>query len=127
MMYAAASLRVVIFCPSAERLDRRTGGARASKGSNEPGRVVLLCGIISLRALAAFIAAHLRPELVEGDGAQHRYSLAEHRERHPDRALAALASDPRITLGLKLRDGTIVCQPRALSRVDLTCLVCSRG
>jgi hypothetical protein len=32
----------------------------------------------NIRALAAFIAAHLRPELVEGHGAEHRYSLAEH-------------------------------------------------
>src|SRR6266436_3445665 len=39
------------------------------------------------------IAAHLRPELVERHGAQHRYSLAEHFKRHPDRALQ-LASEP---------------------------------
>jgi len=69
---------------------RRSGGTRASKGSNEPGRIVLLCRIISLRALAAFIAAHLQ---VERHGAQHRYSLAEHFKRHPDRALQ-LASEP---------------------------------
>src|SRR5216684_5139621 len=30
-------------------------------------------------------------ELVQRHGAEHRYSLAEHPERHPDRSLAALA------------------------------------
>src|SRR5713226_5014371 len=62
---------------------------------------------ISLWALAAFIAAHLRPELVEGHGAERWYSLAEHLEGHPHGPLAALASDPRITLGFKLGDGAV--------------------
>jgi hypothetical protein len=69
----------------------------------------LICRVVSLWSLTAFIATHLGSELVEGHGAEHWYSLAEHLERHPDRALAALASDPRITLGLKLGDGAIVC------------------
>ena len=72
------------------------------KASNEPGRVALVCGIVTLRALAAPIAFHLGAELVERHGAEHRYSLAEHPERHPHGALAALASDPRITLGWEM-------------------------
>ena len=32
-----------------------------------------------------------------------------HPERHPDGALAAFATDPGITLGLELRDSSIVC------------------
>src|SRR5882762_6931154 len=50
--------------------------SRHLKASNEPRRVALVCRIISFRALAAFIAAHL-----EGD---------------PHRAFTALAADPRI-------------------------------
>src|SRR6266481_5564414 len=64
---------------------------------------------VSLRALAAFIAFHLRAELVERHGAEHRDPLAEHPERHPHGALAALAPDPRITFGLKLGDSSVVC------------------
>src|SRR5712671_2438755 len=78
-MYAAASLTVT----------------RASKSFERTGRVVLICRVVSLWSLTSFIATHLGPELVEGHGAQHRYSLAEHLERHPDRTLAALASDPK--------------------------------
>src|SRR6266481_10145842 len=51
---------------------------------------------------------HLGAELVERHGAEHRDPFAEHPERHPDRALAALASDPRITLGLELGDSSVV-------------------
>jgi hypothetical protein len=65
--------------------------------SNEPGRVALVCRIISLRAPIAF---HPGAELVERHGAEHGQSFAEHPERHPDRSLAALASDPGITFGL---------------------------
>jgi len=32
--------------------------------SNEPGRVALVCRIVSLRALTAFVATHLRPDFV---------------------------------------------------------------
>jgi hypothetical protein len=70
---------------------------RSAQASNKPGRVALICRVVSLWSLAAFIAAHLRPELVERHGAQHRFSLAEHFKRHPDRALAARIR----TLGLK--------------------------
>jgi len=48
------------------------------KASNEPGRVVLVCRVVSLRALAAFIATHPGVELVERHRAQHRDPLAEH-------------------------------------------------
>ena len=65
--------------------------------------------VIWLGALAAFIAFHLGAELIERCRAEHRDPLAEHLERHPDRSLAALAPDPRITLGLKLGDGAVVC------------------
>jgi hypothetical protein len=41
---------------------------------------------------------------------------AEHLERHPDRSLAALASDPRITLGLELGNSAVVCHPRIQAR-----------
>jgi len=34
------------------------------KASNEPGRVALVCRIVSLRALTAFVATHLRPDFV---------------------------------------------------------------
>ena len=71
------------------------------RASNEPGRVALVCRIVSLRPLAAFIATHLGAELVELHGAEHRDPLAKHAERHPYGALAALAPDPRITFGLK--------------------------
>jgi hypothetical protein len=47
------------------------------------------------------------------------YSLAEHLERHPHGALAALASDPRITFGLKLGDSSVVCHA-ALKRGERT-------
>jgi hypothetical protein len=77
--------------------------------SNKPGRVALVRGIVPLRTLAAFIAFHLGGELIERHGAEHRDSLAEHPERHPDRSLAALAADPGITLGLQLGNGAVVC------------------
>src|SRR5712664_2757427 len=48
----------------------------------------------------AFIATHPGAELVQRHGAEHRDPLAEHPERHPRGALAALATDPGITLGL---------------------------
>jgi hypothetical protein len=57
------------------------------KASNEPGRVALICRIALLRPFTAFIATHLGAELVQRHGAEHWYSLAEHPERHPDRAL----------------------------------------
>ena len=79
------------------------------KASNKPGGVLLICGAIPLRAFAAFIAAHLGAELVERHGAEHRDPLAQHPERHPHGALAALAPDPRVTFGLKLGDSSVVC------------------
>ena len=51
--------------------------------SNEPGRVALVCRIVSLRAFAALIAFHPGAELVERHGAEHPDPLAEHPERHP--------------------------------------------
>jgi len=62
----------------------------------EPGRVALICRIVSLRALAAPIAFHLGAELVQRHGAEHRNPLAEHLEGQPHGALAALAPDPGI-------------------------------
>ena len=59
----------------------------------------------------AFIAFHLGAELIERHRAEHRDPLAEHPERHPHGALAALASDPRVTLGFELGDGAVVCHP----------------
>jgi len=50
---------------------------------NEPGRVALVCRIVSLRAFAALIAFHPGAELVERHGAEHPDPLAEHPERHP--------------------------------------------
>jgi hypothetical protein len=93
-------------------------GARPGhlKASNEPGRVALVCRIVSLRALAAPIAFHFGAELVQRHRAEHRDPLAEHLERHPDRSLAALASDPRITLGLQLGDSSVVWHPRIKAR-----------
>jgi len=44
------------------------GETKASKGSNKAGRVALVCRIVSLRALAAFIATHLGAELVQRRG-----------------------------------------------------------
>ncbi len=82
--------------------------SRHLKASNEPGRVALVCRIVSRWSLAAFIAAHLGAKLVEGHGAEHWYSLAQHFEGHPNRPLAALAADPRITVGFKLGDGAVV-------------------
>jgi hypothetical protein len=58
-------------------------------------------------AFTAPIAFHFGAELVERHGAEHRDPLAEHPERHPQSALAALASDPRVTL--ELGDGAGVC------------------
>src|SRR5665647_266032 len=83
-----------------------------SKAPCKPRSVALPRGIVSLRPLAALVAFHLGPQLVERPRTQHRYLLPDHLERHPDRALAALASDPRITFGLKLRDGAGVCHQR---------------
>jgi hypothetical protein len=79
--------------------DRLVEGTRPGhlKASNEPGRVALVRRIVSLRTLAAFVAAHRGAELIERHRTEHRDSLAEHPERHPDRSLAALASDPGIT------------------------------
>ena len=79
------------------RREKKYRAFERALASNKPGLVVLVCRIVSLRALAAFIATHLGAELVERHGAEHRDPLAEHPERHPDRSLAALASDPRIT------------------------------
>ena len=88
------------------------------KASNEPGRVALVCRIISLGPLAAFIATHLGADLIERHGAEHWDPPAEHFERHPDRSLAALATDPGITLGLKLGDSSVVCHPRIKARSE---------
>jgi hypothetical protein len=68
--------------------------------SNKPGRVALVCRVVSLRALTAPIAFHPGAELVQRHGTEHRDPLAEHPERHPHGALAALATDPRVTFGL---------------------------
>ena len=69
----------------------------------------MVCRIVSLWPFTAFIATHPCAELVERHGAEHRDPLAEHPERHPDRSLATLAPDPRVTLGLELGDGAVVC------------------
>ena len=76
------------------------------KASNEPGRVALVCRIVSLGPFTAPIAFHLGAELVQRHGAEHRDPLAEHLERH---GALALASDPRLTFGLELRDSSVVC------------------
>jgi hypothetical protein len=89
---------------------------RTSKPSNEAGRVDLVCRIVSLRPFAAPIAFHLGAELVQRHGAEHRNPLAEHPERHPDGALAALAPDPGVTFGLELGDSSVVCHPRIKAR-----------
>src|SRR5258705_2765048 len=81
---------------------------RHLKASNKPGRVTLVCRIVSLRTLTAPIAFHLGAELVERHGAEHRDPLAQHPERHPHGALAAFAPDPRITLSLELGNGAVV-------------------
>jgi hypothetical protein len=60
-------------------------------------------------AFTAFIATHLGAELIERHGAEHRDPLTEHLERQPDGALAALAADPRVTLGFELGNGAAVC------------------
>ena len=91
---------------------RRRGETKASIPSNKAGRVALVCRIVSLRPLAALIATHLGAELVQRHGAEHREPVAEHLERHPDRSLAAFTSDPRITFGLDLGDGAVVCHVR---------------
>src|SRR6267142_330142 len=80
--------------------------------SNEPGRVALVCRIVSLRALTAFIATHPGAELIERHGAEHREPLVEHLERHPDRSLAAFAANPRVALGLELGNRAVVCHLR---------------
>ena len=94
-----------------ESADRSAEAGRHERAlaSNKPGRVALVCRIVSLRALAAFIATHPGAELVERHGAEHRDPLAEHPERHPHGALAALAPDPRVTFGLELGNGAAVC------------------
>ena len=66
--------------------------------------------------LTAFIAFHLGAELVQRHSAEHRDPLAEHLERHPNRALLALATDPGITFGLELGNGAVVCHPRIKAR-----------
>ena len=86
----------------------RSSSRASLNPSNEPGRGALVCRIVSLRTLAAFIATHLGAELVERHGAEHRDPLAEHPERHPHGALAAHAAGSGITLGLKLGDGAVV-------------------
>ena len=77
-----------------ESADRSAEAGRHDRAlaSNKPGRVVLVCRIVSLRALTAFIATHPGAELIERHGAEHREPLAEHLERHPDRSLAAFAA-----------------------------------
>jgi hypothetical protein len=49
----------------------RDAGLGHLKGSNKPGRIALVRGIVPLRTLAAFIATHLGAELVERHGAEH--------------------------------------------------------
>jgi hypothetical protein len=96
----------------------RRAGPGHLKASNKPGRVALVRRIVSLRALAAFIATHPCAEFIQRHGAEH-YSLAEHPERHPHGALTALAANPRITLGFKLGDGSVVCHRRIRARRGL--------
>src|ERR1035437_3496361 len=87
---------------------RKPAGSRQAGFSitlRKPRRVALPCRIVSLGPLAALLALHLGRQLVERPRTQHRYFLPDHLERHPHRTLAALASDPRIALGLKLGDG----------------------
>jgi hypothetical protein len=67
---------------------------RFLKASRKPRRIVLLRGIVSLGPLAALFAFHLGLQLVERSRTQAGDLLSDHPERHPDRALAALASDP---------------------------------
>jgi hypothetical protein len=95
-------------------LQRRRIGTALSlslllKASNKRGRVALVCRIVSLRPLTAFIAFHPGAQLVERHGAEHREPLAEHPERHPHGALAALAPDPGIAFGLEQGDSSVVC------------------
>ena len=95
---------------------RRRARSRHLKASNEPGRVALVCRIVSLRPLVAFIAFHLGAELIERHGADHRNPFTEHLEWNSDRPVAALAPDPGVTLGLEVGDGAVVCHPRIKAR-----------
>jgi len=79
---------------------RRRELLRFLKASRKPRRVFLSRGIVSLRPLAALLAFHLGRQLIERPRTESGYLLPDHLERHPDRALAALASNPRITLGV---------------------------
>jgi hypothetical protein len=81
----------------------------ASIAASEPRSIALPRGIVPLGPLAAAVAFHFRADLVQRPRAQSGDFLPDHLERHPDRPLAALASDSRIPLGLKLRDGAGVC------------------
>jgi hypothetical protein len=72
-----------------------------------PGASVCLAGQYRagrLPHLSHFIFAPSSSSVQEH---QHRYLLPDHLERHPDRSLAALASDPLMALGLKLGGGLI--------------------
>lgn len=52
---------------------------------------------------------HRRARPVRGQCCRgHLVQYDAHLERHPHRALAALAADPTMALGLKLRDGAFV-------------------
>src|ERR1035437_11100228 len=98
------TVRLVPVCDPEERR-RNIRRQAASKAWRKPRRVALPRSIVSLGPLAAFVAFHLGPQLVQRPRTQHGDVLPDHPEWHPHRALAALASDPTITLGLKLGDG----------------------
>ena len=91
-MYAAASLRVRSGLPRNGWIIEAAGPWHLET-SREAGRISLLCRIVSLRALAAFIATHLDPELVQRHRTEHRYLLPDHPKGHPAGALAALTAD----------------------------------
>jgi len=67
------------------------------KALREARRVALSCGTVSLGPLAALVAFHLRTQFVERPRTESGYLLPDYLERHPDRALAALTSDPRMS------------------------------
>jgi hypothetical protein len=77
---------------------------RFLKASRKSRRVALLRWIVSLGPLAALVALHVGPPVRRASTNSARDGLPDHLEWHPDRSHAALASDPKISFGLKLRD-----------------------
>jgi hypothetical protein len=95
--------------PISRRRERASWPSRCRREHSialrKPRSVALPGGIVALGAVAAAaVALHLGPQLVERPRTESGYLLPDHLERHPDRTLAALAADPRITFGLKLGD-----------------------